>query len=101
MITEIKSPDKTTYWIAHSKDGSICHYGVIDKGLYLATGQPTVKKFTDEKAYLEALGKWKDVEDTDFKLALASEVAWVKSVASKQSKVKAGRHNNTFSSERI
>jgi len=84
VITEIKSPSQTTYWIARSKDGTVCHSGVIDKGLYLATGQETVEQFTDEKEYLAALGKWKDVEDIIFKAELAAEVAWVKDVASKQ-----------------
>lgn len=86
MITEIKSPAQTTYWIARSKDGTVCHSGVIDKGLCLATGQPTVDQFTDEKEYLAALGKWTDVTDIHFKTQLAAEVAWVKDVASKQTR---------------
>ena len=98
---ELKSPEQTTYWIARNKDGSICHHGVIDKGLYLATGQETVEQFTDEKEYLAALGKYREVESTDFKAKLVDEVAWVKSVASKQSKAKAGRQNDTDFSERI
>jgi hypothetical protein len=84
MITEIKSPEQTTYWIARNKDGSICHHGVIDKGLHLATGQEMVEQFTDEKKYLETLGKYREVTSVDFKAQLAAEVAWVKDVASKR-----------------
>jgi hypothetical protein len=84
MITEIKSPTETTYFIAHdSKPGGVCHQGVIDKGLVVATGQPELEQFTDEKKFLERLSKWRDVTDTTFKLQLAQSVAWVKDVAKK------------------
>jgi hypothetical protein len=83
VITEIKSPEQTTYWIARSKDGSVCHHGVIDKGLVVATGQPELEQFTDEKKFLERLGTWRDVSDIKFKTQLAQSVAWVKDVAKK------------------
>ena len=86
MITEIKSPAATTYYLARSKDGAIAHHGVLDKGLYLATGQPTVEQFTDEKQFLAALGKYREVASPEFTTALAAEVAWAKDVASKKTK---------------
>jgi len=84
MITEIKSPAVTTYYLARSKDGAVHHHGVLDKGLYMATGQPTVEQFADERLFLADLGKYREVTSPEFIAALAAEVAWAKDVASRQ-----------------
>jgi len=84
MSTQSAQPVVTAYFIAHDERFDVLHTGVIDKGLVVATGQPTLDLFTDEREYLAVLSRYKDVTSAAFKAELAAEVAWVKDVASRQ-----------------
>lgn len=76
-VSVVESPADMTFFIAH--DGqSICHYGVIWKGLFVGSGQKFFETFTDEQAFLVRLKTFKADADTPAFLAvLADEKAIV------------------------
>lgn len=55
IMVEIKKQLQLTYWIARSVDYNIIHYGILDIGLELASGQDELEIFFNEQTWLDRL----------------------------------------------
>lgn len=75
-------PTALTYWIVLDSTNKLVTYGVVDKGLQVATGQPTLNSYADQASFLAALSALGvNVSDAQFLSDLASQEAWAERVA--------------------
>ena len=52
MITEINNPTETRHYLAHNGE-DVFHYGILEPGQYLITGQPFVENVATEAEWME------------------------------------------------
>ena len=49
-MAELKDHEVTTYWIAHNSN-DVIHFGEVEVGQVVTTGQPILEDFTDREAW--------------------------------------------------
>lgn len=54
-MKEIKNHTEKIYWLAYSNDLSLFHYGELEVGRVLTTGQPILEEFTIEQEWIDRI----------------------------------------------
>lgn len=55
MMHYIENPESETWFVARCEDGETIHYGSVQPGQTMRTGQPVLETYPTEQAWLEAL----------------------------------------------
>lgn len=64
MIT-LNSTEKTTYYILRNKDFSVIHFGSVNVGQSLSSGQEILEEFTDKNSLIDRLNEMNVVFNID------------------------------------
>ena len=62
-LIKLKALKKFWFITKHPTDNSVVHYGFVDEGQELVTGQQTVEDFEDETSYKDKLADLGIAED--------------------------------------